>query len=128
MRHFIAGSGVSYPEGQIDVGPGYAFISQRFGGYVGSGFMWGWIGEGSRKTISLHTFRHTTAVHLLRSDVAINTVRAWLGHGSLDTPHIYAEVDLEMKAKALSHFDLPRLPPQKRKRQDPDTLNFLRGL
>jgi site-specific recombinase XerD len=82
----------------------------------------------SRKAISPHTLRHTTAVHLLRSGVDINTIRAWLGHVSLDTTHIYAEVDLEMKAKALSHFDLPRLPPQKRKRQDPDTLNFLRGL
>jgi integrase/recombinase XerD len=82
----------------------------------------------SRKTISPHTFRHTTAIHLLRSGVDINTIRAWLGHVSLDTTHIYAEVDLEMKAKALTHFDLPDVPPQKRKRQDPDTLSFLRGL
>ena len=43
--------------------------------------------------------RHTTAVHLLRAGVDINTIRAWLGHVSLDTTNIYAEVDLEMKAK-----------------------------
>jgi integrase/recombinase XerD len=42
------------------------------------------------KPISTHTIRHTTAVHLLRSGVDINTIRAWLGHVSLDTTHIYA--------------------------------------
>ena len=45
--------------------------------------------------------RHTTAVHLLRSGVDINTIRAWLGHVSLETTNRYAEVDLQMKAKAL---------------------------
>ncbi|MFW6116026.1 MAG: site-specific integrase [Chloroflexota bacterium] len=54
-----------------------------------------------RKTISPHTIRHTTAVHLLRAGVDINTIRAWLGHVSLETTNRYAEVDLEMKAKAL---------------------------
>jgi integrase/recombinase XerD len=34
--------------------------------------------------------------------VDINTIRAWLGHVSLDTTNIYAEIDLEMKAKALA--------------------------
>src|SRR6266568_6399094 len=37
------------------------------------------------KRISPHTIRHTTATHLLRAGVDINTVRAWLGHVSLDT-------------------------------------------
>jgi site-specific recombinase XerD len=54
------------------------------------------------KQVSPHTIRHTTAVHLLRSGVDINTIRAWLGHVSLDTTNIYAEVDLEMKTKALA--------------------------
>ena len=61
----------------------------------------------STKRISTHTIRHTTAVHLLRSGVDINTIRAWLGHVSLDTTHIYAEIDLEMKAKALAQFEIP---------------------
>ena len=55
------------------------------------------------KQVSPHTIRHTTAVHLLRAGVDINTIRAWLGHVSLDTTHVYAEVDFEMKAKALAH-------------------------
>lgn len=62
------------------------------------------------KRISPHSIRHTTAVHLLRAGVDINTIRAWLGHVSLDTTHIYAEVDLEMKAKALASVDISGLP------------------
>jgi site-specific recombinase XerD len=50
--------------------------------------------------------RHATAVHLLRAGVDINTIRAWLGHVSLDTTNIYAEVDLEMKSKALAHCEI----------------------
>ena len=54
------------------------------------------------KRVSPHTIRHTTAVHLLRAGVDINTIRAWLGHVSLQTTNIYAQVDLEMKSKALA--------------------------
>lgn len=62
------------------------------------------------KRISPHTMRHTTAVRLLRAGVDINTIRAWLGHVSLDTTNVYAEVDLEMKAKALACVDIADLP------------------
>ncbi len=54
------------------------------------------------KRVSPHVVRHTTATHLLRAGVDINTIRAWLGHVSLTTTNIYAEADLEMKAKALA--------------------------
>src|SRR5713101_6624289 len=54
------------------------------------------------KRISPHSVRHTTAVHLLRAGVDINTIRGWLGHVSLETTNRYAEVDLETKAKALA--------------------------
>jgi site-specific recombinase XerD len=53
------------------------------------------------KRVSPHTIRHTTATHLLQAGVDINTIRAWLGHVSVETTNIYAEVNLEMKAKAL---------------------------
>jgi integrase/recombinase XerD len=56
------------------------------------------------KRVSPHTIRHTTATHLLRAGVDINTIRAWLGHVSLNTTNVYAEVDLEMKAKALANW------------------------
>ena len=58
------------------------------------------------KRVSPHTIRHTTATHLLRSGVDINTIRAWLGHVSLTTTNVYAEVDLEMKAKALDNCEV----------------------
>ncbi|MDX8437280.1 tyrosine-type recombinase/integrase [Mesorhizobium abyssinicae] len=41
-------------------------------------------GEGAERHIarrvSPHSIRHTTATHLLRAGVDINTVRGWLGH------------------------------------------------
>ncbi|MGD0229760.1 MAG: tyrosine-type recombinase/integrase [Syntrophorhabdales bacterium] len=35
-----------------------------------------------KKRVSAHSIRHTSAVHLLRARVDINTIRAWLGHDS----------------------------------------------
>ena len=54
------------------------------------------------KRISPHIIRHTTASHLLQAGVDINTIRAWLGHVSLDTTNIYAETDLATKKRALA--------------------------
>lgn len=73
--------------------------------------------------------RHTTATHLLRAGVDINTIRAWLGHVSLDTTNIYAEIDLEMKAKALAKCEVtePDKPAQ-RWRDDPALMTFPRAL
>jgi integrase/recombinase XerD len=83
-----------------------------------------------RRTISPHTIRHTTATHLLRSGVDINTIRAWLGHVSIDTTNVYAEVDLQRKAEVLAHTDALRTPPTKSKhwKEDPSLLSFLRSL
>jgi site-specific recombinase XerD len=83
-----------------------------------------------RRPISPHTIRHTTATHLLRSGVDINTIRAWLGHVSIDTTNIYAEVDLQRKAEVLAHADAFRTTPTKSKhwKDDPSLLAFLRSL
>jgi len=80
------------------------------------------------KRVSPHTIRHTTATHLLRAGVDINTIRAWLGHVSLNTTNVYAEVDLEMKAKALATCELRGAQPQKHWRDDVALLQFLRTL
>ncbi len=84
------------------------------------------------KPVSPHTIRHTSAVHLLRSGVDINTIRAWMGHVSLETTNRYAEVDLEMKAKALATC---AVTPRKKKadreplwRKDRDLMDFLASL
>lgn len=81
------------------------------------------------KRISPHTIRHTTATHLLRAGVDINTVRAWLGHVSVDTTNIYAEIDLEMKARALAKCEITDADTPKRHwRDDPGLMTFLRAL
>ena len=79
------------------------------------------------KRVSPHVLRHTTAVHLLRAGVDINTIRAWLGHVSLDTTNVYAEVDLEMKAKALNECTIPDAPRRSWHRQ-PGLMAFLKSL
>ena len=58
------------------------------------------------KRVTPHTVRHTTATHLLRAGVDINTIRVWLGHASLSTTNIYAEVDLATKARAIDKCDV----------------------
>ncbi|WP_292304970.1 tyrosine-type recombinase/integrase [Mesorhizobium sp.] len=80
------------------------------------------------KRVSPHTIRHTTAVHLLRAGVDINTIRAWLGHVSLDTTHIYAEVDMEMKAKALARVDISDQQATVSQRSLPSLIAFLKAL
>ncbi|MGD0012201.1 MAG: tyrosine-type recombinase/integrase [Terriglobia bacterium] len=82
------------------------------------------------KRISPNTVRHTTATHLLRAGVDLNTIRAWLGHVSLDTTNIYAETDLALKAKALAACDPGGgcRRTKKKWRDDPSLMEFLRKL
>lgn len=81
------------------------------------------------KHVSPHSIRHTTATHLLRAGVDINTIRAWLGHVSLDTTNVYAEADLGMKAAALAHCEVKgSSKPRKRWRQDAGLMAFLKSL
>ena len=80
------------------------------------------------KRISPHTIRHTTATHLLQAGVDINTIRAWLGHVSVDTTNVYAEVNLEMKAKALKTTEIKGLSTKKKQWKDNDILSFLENL
>jgi site-specific recombinase XerD len=68
------------------------------------------------KHVGPHTIRHTTGTHLLHAGVDINTIRAWLGHVSLNTTNIYAEIDLEMKARALALCEVKRGKRGKRRK------------
>jgi len=54
-----------------------------------------------RRRISAHTFRHTTAMHLLQAGIAPEIIALWLGHESPVTTHSYVEADLEMKQRTL---------------------------
>ena len=84
----------------------------------------------AHKRISPHVIRHTTATHLLRAGVDINTIRAWLGHVSIDTTNIYAEVDLERKTQMLCHTGALTTPAVSKRpwKSDPSTMTFLRSL
>lgn len=82
----------------------------------------------AKKRVSPHTVRHTTATHLLRAGVDINTIRAWLGHVSLETTNVYAEVDLEMKAKALATCEIKEEKRKQRWHEDKGLMEFLKTL
>lgn len=57
------------------------------------------------KRLSPHTFRHTTAIHLLQAGVDITVIALWLGHESIETTHQYVEANLAMKGSALSKIE-----------------------
>lgn len=79
------------------------------------------------KNVSPHTFRHTTAMHLLQAGVDITVIALWLGHESPETTHQYVEADVEMKRKVLERLDEP--PVQKeRQPKAGNPLHFLDGL
>jgi integrase/recombinase XerD len=80
------------------------------------------------KRVSPHTIRHTTATHLLRAGVDINTIRAWLGHVSVNTTNVYAEVDMEMKAKALATCEVRGPAHPTHWKNDVTLMQFLRNL
>jgi len=53
------------------------------------------------RRISPHTFRHTTAVHLLEAGVDVNAIREWLGHIDLATTYRYTEITTKAKLAAM---------------------------
>ena len=82
-----------------------------------------------KKRVSPHTIRHSTASHLLESGTDINTIRAWLGHVSVNTTNIYAEVNLQNKAKALKTCEIKQKGKlQKSWKTDKGLMDFLTSL
>jgi len=81
----------------------------------------------SKRPISPHTFRHTTAMHMLQSGVDITVIALWLGHESISTTHMYIEADLAMKQKALEKLQAPGRQPHIYRAPD-KLLEFLRAL
>jgi site-specific recombinase XerD len=88
----------------------------------------------SRRRISPHTFRHTSAVHLLEAGVEANVIRGWLGHVSLETTNRYAEINLRMKEAALQACQPPASassgasPRKPIWREDAELLKWLKTL
>ena len=81
----------------------------------------------AKRSVSPHTIRHATAMHLLQSGVAFSVIALWLGHESPTTTHRYVEADLAMKEKALARLQEP--DTKMRRYHPPNTLmKFLQEL
>jgi integrase/recombinase XerC len=80
------------------------------------------------KRVSPHTFRHTTALHLIQSGVDLNVVRSWLGHSSVATTNEYIEIDMNMKRQALDACGPPERPAAPPAWREPDILTWLKAL
>ena len=78
-----------------------------------------------QKKVSPHTFRHTTAMHLLQAGNELNMVRLWLGHADLNTTHIYVEINMEMKKQIISKLQSPKSKHEKKKWHNPEILQWL---
>ena len=81
----------------------------------------------AKRSVSPHTIRHTTAMHLLQAGVDISVIALWLGHESPTTTHLYIEADLTMKERALAKLQEPEAKI-KRYRAPDSLINFLRIL
>ncbi len=76
------------------------------------------------RTITPHTMRHATAMHLLQAGVDLTVIALWLGHESTVTTHGYVEADLAMKGRALATI-APSETKHKRYRPSDAVLKFL---
>lgn len=80
------------------------------------------------RKITLHTWRHTTAMHLLQAGVPLEVISLWLGHEDIATTHAYIEADLEMKKQTLEHLPVPTPWRRPRKLSSSHVLAFLEAL
>jgi integrase/recombinase XerD len=81
----------------------------------------------SRKHVTVHTLRHTTAVHLLEAGIDRAIIALWLGHESVETTQMYLDADLAMKERALARTAPPHVGRQRFKPKD-SLLAFLESL
>jgi len=81
-----------------------------------------------KRSISPHTIRHTTAMHLLQSGVAFSVIALWLGHESTMTTHRYVQADLSMKDKALARLQEPETTLCRYHPVDDALMRFLQDL
>ena len=80
------------------------------------------------RTITLHTWRHTCAMHLLQAGVALEIIALWLGHEQPATTHGYLEADLNMKKETLTHLQAPNSSRRISKKAPSNILAFLETL
>jgi len=77
---------------------------------------------GIKKSVTLHSLRHSFATHLLERGTDIRIIQALLGHDKLDTTARYTRVATGLIAGIKSPLDLlsqPRKKPKSRKDPPP---------
>jgi site-specific recombinase XerD len=73
---------------------------------------------GLRKTVPLHSLRHSFATHLLERGTDIRIIQALLGHDKLETTARYSRVATGLIAKIESPLEGLRTPRRRRARRD----------
>jgi integrase/recombinase XerD len=81
-----------------------------------------------RVGISLHTLRHTKAMHLLQSGVPIVTIKDVLGHADVRSTEVYVQTDVEAKRKALEQAGPASKDTSRSEKMTPDLLEWLESL
>ena len=76
---------------------------------------------GIRKTVTVHTLRHSFATHLFDRGVDIRTIQALLGHDKLETTARYTRVATGMISGVVSPLYELKLPRRKRGKEQPPT-------
>jgi site-specific recombinase XerD len=79
------------------------------------------------RNVTPHTFRHTTALHLVEAGNDIFVVRDWLGHAHIKTSSQYVEISVERKREALDKMPPPDggKPPETPQWKQPALMEFL---
>ena len=80
------------------------------------------------KRVTVHTFRHSAAMNLLRAGVETSVIALWLGHEDVQTTtKIYLHADMTIKERAIAKTTPPGTMPGRYKPPD-RLLAFLEGL
>lgn len=75
------------------------------------------------RRITPHTWRHSTAMHLLQAGVPLEVIALWLGHEQPAVTHTYVQADLKMKRECMALLERTSAP-----RLKPDPMRFSRLL
>jgi site-specific recombinase XerD len=73
---------------------------------------------GLRKTVPLHSLRHSFATHLLERGRDIRVIQALLGHSKLETTARYSRVAIGLIAKIESPLEGLSAPRRRRAKRD----------